>query len=330
VIPYVKVPELTIGPLPLHAFGLLVATGVIVGTALATSRARTRGLDLALLNSFITWMLVGGFVAGHVLDEVFYHPDEIARDPFSLLKLWAGLSSFGGFTGALVGIVLWKYFDYLPAGPSGSREPRGFVRNYPPRPILPFADLILAVFPVAWIFGRSGCSSVHDHPGEVAGPADFLAVEFPSFNPSYTGGAGKLHTFGPITFAEGKLLHGHFPRYDLGLLELMFTILLAGAIALTWRKRLPTGTYVVVTALAYAPVRFAMDFLRIRGGEDADPRYGGLTPAQWACVALFAYGLYMLTLVLRLRAQGIDPAGLVKAGGGRGQAGIMLDDARSR
>ena len=310
MIPYIKVPELTIGPFPIHAFGLLVATGVVVGTTLATRRARMRGLDLDLLNSFITWMLVGGFVAGHVLDEVFYHPDEIARDPLSLLKLWAGLSSFGGFVGAFAGILLWKYFDVAPAG---SRRGNGFVRNVTPRPILPFADIILAVFPVAWVFGRAGCASVHDHPGEPASPSSVLAVEFPSHNPGYTGSVAHAHTFGPVTFVPGSLLHGPFPRYDLGLLELMFTILLAAIFALTWRKRLPTGTYVAAAALAYAPARFAMDFLRIREGQDADPRYGSLTPAQWACAALFAYGLYVLRTVLRLHARGIDPTDLVKA-----------------
>lgn len=310
MIPYVKVPELTIGPLPLHAFGLLVATGVVVGTALATNRARKRGFDLDILNSFITWMLVSGFICGHVLDEIFYHPDEIAQDPLSLLKLWAGLSSFGGLTGALIGILLWKYFDYLPKGsPQGS----GFVRNHPPRPILPFADLILSVYPVAWIFGRSGCSSVHDHPGDVAGPGDFLAVDFPSYNPAFPGPPGAVHQFGPIRFVEGQLIHGHFPRYDLGLLELMFTIVLAGLLALTWRKKLPTGTYAVVTSLSYAPVRFAMDFLRIRGGDGADPRYGGLTPAQWECVALFVYGLWLLWFVRKLQKSGKDPADLMKA-----------------
>ena len=310
MIPYVKVPELTIGPVPLHAFGLLVATGVVIGTALATSRARKRGFDLDLLNSFITWMLVVGFIGGHVLDEIFYHPDEIVQDPLSLIKIWAGLSSFGGFTGALIGIVLWKYFDYLPLGTPGGW---GFVRNPAPRPIMPFADLILSVFPVAWIFGRSGCSSVHDHPGDVAGANGFLAVEFPSFNPNVSGAVGAVHNFGPIRLVEGRLIHGHFPRYDLGLLELMFTILLSALIALTWRKRVPTGTYIVVTSLAYAPVRFAMDFLRIRGGEGADPRYASLTPAQWECVALFAFGLYMLRAVVRLRKDGVDPADLVKA-----------------
>jgi phosphatidylglycerol:prolipoprotein diacylglycerol transferase len=78
----------------------------------------------------------------------------------------------------------------------------------------------------------------------------------------------------------------------------MFTVVLAAAVALTWHKRLPTGTYVAVTTLAYAPARFAMDFLRIRGSEGADLRYSGLTPAQWACIALFAYGIYTLTTVL--------------------------------
>ncbi len=310
MIPYVKVPELTIGPLPLHAFGLLVATGVVIGTALATNRARKRGYDLDLLNSFITWMLVVGFIGGHVLDEIFYHPDEIAQDPLSLLKLWAGLSSFGGFTGAFIGILLWKYFDY---NPMGSPQGWGFTRNSPPRPILPFADLIVSVFPVAWVFGRSGCSSVHDHPGDVAAANDWLAVEFPSFNPAVTGPPGEAHVFGPIRFVSGRLLHGHFPRYDLGLLELIFTIVLASLVALTWRKKLPTGIYCAVVSLAYAPVRFAMDFLRIRGGDGADPRYGGLTPAQWECVALFLFGLYLLRMTLRLRAAGVDPADMVKA-----------------
>ena len=141
-----------------------------------------------------------------------------------------------------------------------------------------------------------------------------MAVEFPSANPAVTGGPGEVHQWGPIRFVEGRLIHGHFPRYDLGLLELMFTILLAGLIALTWRKKLPTGTYIVVTSLAYSPVRFAMDFLRIRGGEGADPRYAGLTPAQWECTALFAFGLYMLWVVLRFRSRGFDPADARQAG----------------
>lgn len=305
MIPYVKVPELTIGPVPLHAFGLLVATGVVVGSALATKRARTRGFDVELLNSFITWMLIGGFVGGHVLDEIFYHPEEIAQNPLSLLKLWAGLSSFGGFTGGFIGVILWKYFDFAPERPGGRSR---FVRNRPARPILPFTDIIISVFPVAWIFGRGGCASVHDHPGDVAPAGSWLAVQFPSINPAMTGSPGEHHDFGPIHFVAGRLIQGHYPRYDLGFIELCFTIVLALILATTWRKRLATGTYAVVASLAYAPVRFVMDFLRIRTGDGADPRYVGLTPAQWECIALFSFGLYLLWLVRRIKASGVDPA----------------------
>ena len=298
MIPYIHVPDLKLFGLTLHPFGLLVATGVIIGTALATRRARKRGYDLDKLNSFITWMLVAGFIGGHMLDEIFYHPDEVLKRPYSLLMLWEGLSSFGGFTGAFLGIVLWKYFGSRNVKVGPIELPRIFKRDAA-QPILPFADLILSVFPVAWIFGRSGCSVVHDHPGAEA-PADaLLAVAY---------GRGPSTHYGPI-----ELIMGNRPQYDLGLLELMFTIVLAGLIALTWRRKLPTGTYVVVTSLAYAPVRFAMDFLRIRGIDGADPRYAGLTPAQWECTALFLFGLYMLFRVRQIVVSGDDPARLVLA-----------------
>jgi phosphatidylglycerol:prolipoprotein diacylglycerol transferase len=299
MIPYIHVPDLKLGPLTLHPFGLLVATGVIIGTALATRRARSRGLDLDRLNSFITWMLVAGFVGGHVLDEIFYHPAEIVKRPYSLLMLWEGLSSFGGFVGAVIGIVMWKYLELRPVAHVGSLAILFFKKRAVPQPVLPFCDIILAVFPVAWIFGRSGCSVVHDHPGAHA-PADaLLAVAY---------GPGPADHYGPI-----ELIHGSAPRYDLGLLELMFTVILAALIALTWRKKLMTGTYVIVTSLAYAPVRFAMDFLRITDGEGADPRYAGLTPAQWQCFGLFVVGVIVAVYARSLKKRGIDPMDLVKA-----------------
>lgn len=311
MIPYIHVPDLKLLGLTLHPFGLLVATGVVIGTALATRRARQRGFDLDLLNSFITWMLVLGFIGGHVLDEIFYHPDEILKNPLSLIKLWEGLSSFGGFSGAFIGIVLWKYFYSSPVHVATLKVPTWLAKEplviYRPRilrrprpiPIFPFADLILAVFPVAWIFGRSGCSVVHDHPGAFASPDALFAVAY---------GRGPSTHYGPI-----ELIMGNRPQYDLGLLELMFTIVLAGLLALTWRRKLPTGTYAVVTSLAYAPVRFAMDFLRVRDIDGADPRYGGLTPAQWECVALFAFGLFLLGMVRRIVKTGDDPARFVMA-----------------
>ena len=81
--------------------------------------------------------------------------------------------------------------------------------------------------------------------------------------------------------------------------------------ALTWHKKLTTGTYVAMTALCYAPVRFAMDYLRVRDVEQADPRFGGLTPAQWSCVALFVFGLVMVAKVRQIKKSGKDPQDLL-------------------
>jgi phosphatidylglycerol---prolipoprotein diacylglyceryl transferase len=301
MIPYIHVPDLRIGPLTLHPFGLLVATGVIIGTWLATKRARERRLDLDKLNSFITWMLVAGFLGGHMLDEIFYHPSELVKRPWSIFLLWEGLSSFGGFLGALIGIVLWKYFEAIPVLPTPLFTLSKFRRREVIQPILPFADLILSVFPVAWVFGRGGCSVVHDHPGMKADHASRLAVAFGHYDPSHV---KKL-------LGDIELRWGDAPQYDLGLLELLFTVVLATLFALTWRRKLTTGSYVAAVGLAYAPVRFAMDFLRIKGGEAADPRYGALTPAQWACVALFVFGLVMLARVRQIQASGQDPLDIV-------------------
>jgi phosphatidylglycerol:prolipoprotein diacylglycerol transferase len=287
MVPYIHVPDLHIGPLPLHPFGILVATGVLIGTSVTARRARTLGYDVVQLNSFVTWMLVSAFVLSHILDSLFYHWDEVVKAPWSVLMLWEGLSSFGGFVGAVVGIVLWKYFVVDDVWPHIRKQPA---------PILPFADLVLSVFPIGWAFGRAGCSTVHDHPGARATADTLLAVAYPRH-----AGDGTVTKFGFI-----ELIQGHDPRFDLGLLEFLFTVILAICFALTWRRRLAIGTYVIASGLAYAPVRFAMDFLRIPQNDGGDTRYGDLTPAQWACIVLFAYAVVMIFYVRRLQAKGID------------------------
>ena len=285
MIPFIRIAEAHVGPLVLHPFGLLVAASVIVGSRLAVMRARATHTDVTELHSFITWMLIGGFVGGHVLDEFFYHPSEALRAPWSLLYLWAGLSSFGGFIGGIAGIALWRFFELRSVVDVGPVTLRWFKRRLNPRPVLPLCDLLMSVFPFAWALGRTGCAVVHDHPGARTTADTWLAVAY---------GQGPRESFGPIT-----LIHGDTPRFDLGLLEMMFAVVLAACFALTWGRRLRTGTYLAVASLAYAPVRFVMDDLRLPDAEGGDLRYGGLTPAQWCCLALFAFGLACMLRCIR-------------------------------
>jgi phosphatidylglycerol:prolipoprotein diacylglycerol transferase len=317
MIPYIHVPDIDLKIITIHPFGILVATGVLVGTDITRRRAKKLGYDVGKLDSFIWWMLGFGFVGGHVFDQIFYHWDELVRRPYGVFMLWESLSSFGGFLGALIGIVSWKYFEW-----------RGsfFHLRAIPASILPFADLVLSVFPIAWVFGRAGCSTVHDHPGALTTADNWLGVDYPLPGRE----AETPHTsFGPIQF-----LHGPEHRFDMGLLEMMFTVIVAACFVITWRRKVPTGTYAVVACLAYAPVRFAMDYLRMPEPR-GDPRYDlwdmllkwihvrphdipappnelALTPGQWQSVLMFGVGLGLLWKVLKIRASGKDPADEVR------------------
>jgi hypothetical protein len=73
----------------------------------------------------------------------------------------------------------------------------------------------------------------------------------------------------------------------------------------------------VLGGLLYAPVRFFLDFLR---PEESDPRYGGLTFAQWASILFFAAAGYAAFRVL----QSGKPADIVAPTSGEAQRKLKL------
>jgi phosphatidylglycerol:prolipoprotein diacylglycerol transferase len=168
LVPYLELAEIPIltphvfGNFPetavtLKPFGLLVALGAYTGTVAALRQARRLGASDRAVLSFTGFVAVSSFVFAHVLDAVFYYPDEVMDDPWLLVRLWEGLSSFGGFVGAFVGAIAWRL-------------------HYKAE-LLPYADIVASAFPVSWTFGRLGCTIAHDHPGVFSD--FFLAVKYP-------------------------------------------------------------------------------------------------------------------------------------------------------
>ena len=132
-----------------HPFGLLVATAVIVGAIVAERRARRVGLEPITISGLSGHVIVFGFILGHMVDALAYHPEVVREHPLFVLEVWNGLSSFGGFLGAIVGALLWQ-------------------RNHGDHPSIRIAaDPIAFSFPFGWLFGRIGCFVSHDHPGRV-------------------------------------------------------------------------------------------------------------------------------------------------------------------
>jgi phosphatidylglycerol---prolipoprotein diacylglyceryl transferase len=124
-----------------------------------------------------------------------------------------------------------------------------------------------------WLLGRLGCAIAHDHVG-VTTDSPF-GVNFPP---------GKY----PFDRSSTEIIRAH----DLGLYEFLLWIPLIIMVILLERiKSRRPGLLLGVLALVYSVPRFLFEFLRF---ERTDPRYGGLTFAQWASIAAFAAGLWLL------------------------------------
>ena len=138
MIPYFAQPSLSLGPISIHAFGVLVATGILIGMRLIRRRATAWGMDPFVAERLTIWILLGGFAGAHLIDRLVYYPADAFANPWSLLRFWEGLSSFGGFLGAIVGAVLFVRHERL-----GAQK-------------WLFLDLVAYAFPTSWFFGRAG------------------------------------------------------------------------------------------------------------------------------------------------------------------------------
>jgi phosphatidylglycerol---prolipoprotein diacylglyceryl transferase len=161
-----EIPGLEI--LAIQPFGLLVATGVLFGIFMAEQYAKKHRWSPNVAATLCLYAVVFGFVSAIVLNTIFYYPERITyfierfptfvsdfpHSDWSVLP-FTGLSSFGGFIGATIGIAVWKHRTQLP--------------------LMPIADAVAFCFPFGWFFGRTGCFVVHDHPGRETD--FFLAVD---------------------------------------------------------------------------------------------------------------------------------------------------------
>jgi len=238
-----------IGPVAFPLFGFLVASGVFLGHAIALRLAAERRIPPDEIRAAAAWALGAGFLGAHVIDVLLYHPDKLRTDGIlTLLKVWEGISSYGGFFGALVGVAI--YFRRLA------------------KPWWIHADILVQGLVFGWVFGRLGCTLTSDHLGRLSQfPLAFV----------YAGGA----------------------RHNLGFYELLFTVaVLVPAILLLRRREASRGyapgIYVAVIACLYAPVRFFLDFLRATDIAHPDPRWFGLTGAQYFSIALLLLALWKL------------------------------------
>ncbi len=268
MLPFIELTSIPLGPLPIQPFGVLVATGVLVGTSLAARYAVQHRCDEDALRYLGMRVVVVGVIMAHLVDVLFYTPGKVLDDPLVLVRFWEGISSYGGILGATLAFFIWAKMINV---------------NY-----LRYGDAVVFGFVPGFTLGRVGCATAHDHLG--AQTDFFLGVQLPPLNRCPDIDPSKWsETMGcqNWTLPDGT---ANVVAHDLGLYEVficsaLFIILML--IRKFWKTR-PPGTMIAVSALYYAPIRFFLDFLRF---DKSDPKYLGLTPAQIMCVLTVIGGI---------------------------------------
>jgi phosphatidylglycerol---prolipoprotein diacylglyceryl transferase len=157
MIPFYRPPNIHLGPLTIEPFGIFAAAGIYLAARLAARACKKQGVDLLPLLDYAPWGVAGGIVMGHFVHLFLYHPEELHEGPLRVLKVWDGLSSFGGLLGGVLAAIVYFGIKKIP-----------FSR---------YADAFALGVAPGWGVARLGCFAVHDHPGIRSD--SFIAVAFP-------------------------------------------------------------------------------------------------------------------------------------------------------
>lgn len=162
MLPYFQLIVIHLGPLPLQVWGAMVALGILSGLLVFSARVRRHGGDPSRVWELAVPILIGAFFGARIFHILAYDFGFYRLHPEEILKVWhGGLSSFGGFGGAALGLwyALWRQ----------NLAWKKFVATY-------FDDGMTGLW-LGWGVGRIGCFLIHDHPGTLSHFA--LSVRYP-------------------------------------------------------------------------------------------------------------------------------------------------------
>lgn len=159
MIPYLPQPEFTIFGITIYAFNILILISIILGYRLVLRKAKDFGLDPEVMRNVFYIVLPSALILCVIFQTLWYFPERITWASWYKIDTWTGISSFGGFLGAALALIIY------------------FSRKSSPK-FIDYAEPLLYAFVFGWIIARFGCTLAHDHPGV---PSNFLlAFNYPS------------------------------------------------------------------------------------------------------------------------------------------------------
>jgi phosphatidylglycerol:prolipoprotein diacylglycerol transferase len=144
---------------PLHTYGLMIASAFMVAIWLASREAKKRGLDPDRISDMAFYALIAGMV-GSRIHFIIVNWKDYARDPAAIFAFWKGGLVWQGGLLAAFAVCAW------------------YVRKHKLN-FYEYADAIFPAIAVGHAMGRIGCFAAGCCWGDAC-PTDFaLGVQFP-------------------------------------------------------------------------------------------------------------------------------------------------------
>ncbi len=146
MLPYGPITEFTLGPLTIQSWGVMVATGFIVGILLILWQAGKEGYKVDKLVDLALWIFIAAMVGSRIMYVILFWENFAGDNWLEIFKVWkGGMVYYGGFIGAIlvwIFYVRWQKLSFWKLADWGA----------------PALALGLAI-------GRVGCHFIRDHPG---------------------------------------------------------------------------------------------------------------------------------------------------------------------
>jgi phosphatidylglycerol---prolipoprotein diacylglyceryl transferase len=272
--------------LPLHTYGLMIATGFVGAIALAQREARRQGQDAERIGDLALWVLVSALVGSRLYfiavnwrdyfgDNAWiaFHGARLPR----VLAVWeGGLVFYGGFIAAALTAFL-------------------YMRRHGMR-FLPHADTLIPSVALGHFFGRIGCFAAGCCWGSVSHAHLPWLAKFPPASLAYQSFAARPNV--AELLAPDRLTT--MPVHPTQLYESFGELLLFALLVLVVRpgKRFH-GQVLATWLMAYAVLRTVVELFR---GDVERGVVAGLGVGQWTSIVIFAVGALVWAVGRRQRA----------------------------
>lgn len=115
ILSYIDPVAIQLGPISIRWYGIIIATGILLGYFIAQASVQRIGHDKDTLVDIIFWSAIFGFIVARIYFVIFQLPYYI-QNPIEIPMIWhGGIAIHGGLIGGFAtGIILCRMKNYNP------------------------------------------------------------------------------------------------------------------------------------------------------------------------------------------------------------------------